>query len=261
MSENDVASRARAPERLSLPPELMDLPTSRPGHRHVALLSLLLSLTCACGANGAGARPSPSPSPPVVFGFAGVSSNDRIDEVKAIRATISWTIEPVVVRGYSVSTWIAFAIPTPGHGVSNRIAQIGWIETDPGDPRLFWEWGLSSTETHRQIGKPVQRGVPLAVELDMASDGTLSFLADGVAVGSATVPWTPTAIGGFVETHIPSEYLPGSATQPEILARFEEEVAGNWTAYSGQVFTTNPQFRVSVASDRSIRIWDDRQPT
>jgi len=203
---------------------------------------------------------SPSPSPPVVYGFAGLNASESVDQVEGLRATITWTVEPVIVPGYSVSTWIAFAVATPGHGESNRIAQIGWIETDPGRAHLFWEWGTSTADSHKQIGKAVELGLPLNVEVDLDRSGELTFLADAVAVGTARIPWVPTAIGAFAETHTTTEYLPGSSSLPEVLSGFQEKVAGTWMPYNGHVLTTSPQFRVNVSSDNSVLIWDVRQP-
>ncbi len=225
----------------------------------VALSSLLAS---ACGGLSTSTTAvSPSPSPPVVYGFAGLNTSENVDQVEGLRATITWTVQPVIVPGYSVSTWIAFAVATPGHGVSNRIAQIGWIETDPGQAHLFWEWGTSTADNHKQIGKAVEPGLPLNVEVDLDRNGELTFFADAVAVGTATVPWVPTATGALAETHTTTEYLPGSSSRPEVLSGFQENVAGRWMPYTGHVFTTSPQFRVNVSSDNSVLIWDVRQPT
>jgi hypothetical protein len=217
----------------------------------------LIGSGCGFGPPATADRPA-TPSPTVVYGFAGVDTSDNVEHVEALRATITWTVEPVIVRGYSVSTWIAFAVAAPGHGVSNQIAQIGWIETDPGEPHVFWEWGSSSNDSHRQIGDPVHRGVPLHVELDFAADGTVTFIANGTEVGRGDVAWTPTAIGAFAETHMDAEYLPGSSAEPEVIDTFEEKTGTRWTRYSGRVLTTSDKFHVIVAPDGAIRIWDER---
>jgi hypothetical protein len=228
----------------------------------LVLLAALPSLfASACGGlSRSTTSVSSSPSPPVVYGFAGLNSSENVEQVEGIRATFRWTVEPVIVPGYSVSTWIAFAVATPGQGISNRIAQIGWIETDSAQPHVFWEWG-TSTSNHKQIGRAVESGVPLNVEVDIDRSGNLTFIADNIALGTATVPWAPTAIGAFAETHTATEYLPGSSTQPETLTDVQEKVAGNWLPYSGRVLTTDPHFRVRVSPDNSVLIWDVRQPT
>lgn len=231
--------------------------------RHAGLIAALpILLASACESPSTSTTSvSPSSSLPVVYGFAGVNTGENAAQVEGLRATITWTVEPVIVPGYPVSTWIALAVATPGQGVSNQIAQIGWIETNPGQPHLFWEWGTSTADSHKQIGKAVEPGPPLNVEVDRDGSGKITFLADGVAIGTATVPWVPTAVGAFAETHTTAEYLPGSSSRPEILSRFQEETDGNWSPYAGRVLTTSPQFRVNVASDNSVLIWDARQPT
>src|SRR5712691_5004282 len=138
----------------------------------VALSSLLAS---ACGGLSTSTTAvSPSPSPPVVYGFAGLNTSENAAQVEGLRATITWTVEPVIVPGYSVSTWIALAVATPGQGVSNQIAQIGWIETETGQPHLFWEWGTSTSDSHKQIGKAVEPGLPLKVEVDLDRSGGIT---------------------------------------------------------------------------------------
>lgn len=237
--------------------------TARACFRHAGLIAALPSLlTSACGGPSTSITSvSPSPSPPVVYGFAGLNTGENAAQMEGLRATITWTVEPVIVPGYSVSTWIALAVATPGQGVSNEIAQIGWIETDPRQPHLFWEWGASPADSHKQIGKAVEPGSPLNVEVDLDRSGKITFLADAAAIGTATVPWVPTAAGAFAETHTTTEYLPGSSSQPEMLSSFQERIAGKWLPYAGRVLTTSPQFRVNVSSDNSVLIWDARQPT
>jgi hypothetical protein len=159
---------------------------------------------------------------------------------------------------YSVSTWIAFGAPQ-GLGWSNRIAQVGWIQTDPGPPRLFWEWGTSQSDTQKQVGAEVKVGRPLNVEVDRDGLGTYSFYADNVLLGKGSVSWTPTDLGVFVETHNPAEFLPGTVTAPELITGLEQEVGGKWVPYVGRVLTTRDQFRVEVSSDGSVSIWDVRQ--
>jgi len=176
-----------------------------------------------------------------------------------LRATMTWTVPPRLVQGYPVSTWIAFAVPSGGHGVSLQIAQVGWIEIDPGEPHVFWEWGTSSSDSHRLLGRAVQLGLPLKVEIERANDGGVTFYADDVVLGTAYVPWTPTAAGAFAETHVVSEYLPGSRSQPEVISGFDEKAGGRWVPYAGQVFTTSSQFHVTLSADNAVRIWDDRQ--
>lgn len=235
------------------------MPILRQGLNRTVGVSLTV-LIVACGAlSGPKGTPSTSSSPPVAFDFAGVNTKANVQEVDGLRATMTWTVPPRLLPGYSVSTWIAFAAPTDGHGVSQRIAQVGWIEIDPGDPHVFWEWATSSSDSHRQIGRAVQRGLPLKVEIDRDSNSGFTFYADDVVLGTTSVPWTPTAVGAFAETHVSSEYLPGSASQPEIISRFEEKVGGRWVPYAGQVLTTSSQFRVTVSTDNAVRIWDVRQ--
>jgi len=130
-----------------------------------------------------------------------LNTSENAAQVEGLRATITWTVEPVIVPGYSVSTWIALGVASPGEGVSNQIAQIGWIETDPGQPHLFWEWGTSTADSHKQIGKAVEPGLPLNVEVDLDHSGEITFFVDAQAIGTASVPWVPTAIGAFAETH------------------------------------------------------------
>jgi len=231
--------------------------------RHAGLIAALLGLLAsACGGPSTSTKPTtPNPSPPVVYSFAGLNTSENAAQVGGLRATITWTVEPVIVPGYSVSTWIALAVATPGQGVSNQIAQIGWIETEPGQPHLFWEWGTSTSDIHKQIGKAVEPGIPLHVEVDLDRSGGITFFADDESTGTAAIPWVPTAIGAFAETHTTTEYLPGSSSHPEMLNGFQEQVAGKWVPYAGSELTTSPQFRVKVSSDNSVLIWDVRQPT
>ena len=209
-------------------------------------------------------RPSPvrqTPSPPVAFSFAGVQTDANVSDLDALRATVTWTVEPVLIPGYAASTWIAFAAPGGSGGVSYQIAQVGWIESDPGDPHLFWEWGTTSSDHHQQIGTAIQRGVPLNLEIDRDGNGLFTFYANNLALGTGQVSWTPTAAGAFAETHLASEYLPGSEAQPELVTSFEEKAGGQWISYAGQALTTRSDFRVTIAADLSLRIWDVRQPT
>jgi hypothetical protein len=97
------------------------------------------------------------------------------------------------------------------------------------------------------------------VEIDRDSDGRFSVIADGSRLGTASVPWTSTAVGAFAETHLPTEFLPGSAAEPELISGFQEEVGGTWFPYTGRALTTNSQFRVAMVGDHTIQIWDIRQ--
>lgn len=222
------------------------------------LIVVLLGLSSACGSLSAGRT---SPSPAVAFDFAGLSSKDNVDQVDGLRATIMWTVPPKLMPGpeYAVSTWVAFAAPQGLGGVSYRIAQIGWMQTDTVHPRLFWEWGTSQTDTQIQFGADVDVARPLNVELDRDLSGTYSFYADHVLLGKGTVSWTATNVGVFAETHNPSEYLPGTATEPELITDLEQRVGGRWVPFVGTVLTSRDQFRVDVSSDGSVRIWDVRQ--
>lgn len=102
-------------------------------------------------------------------------------------------------------------------------------------------------------------GQPLKVEIDRDFGGHFTFYSNDVDLGTAGVAWTSTAAGAFAETHLRSEYLPGSARQPITVSQFEKKVGGRWTPYMGQVLSTSSQFRVSVSADYSVQIWDVRQ--
>jgi len=222
------------------------------------LLVLLLGpFSSACGSHSiAGATPSPA----VVYDFAGLNAKQNVDQVEGLRATIRWTVPPKVIPGYSVSTWIAFAAPQGLGGVSHRIAQVGWIETDPGHPRLFWEWETSQADSQKQLGAEVKAGRPLNVEIERDGLGTYNFYADNLLLGKGSVSWTPTSVGVFTETHNPAELLPGNASHPELIAGLEQKVGGSWVPYVGEVLTTRAQFRVDLSPDGTVRIWDVRQP-
>jgi hypothetical protein len=222
------------------------------------LMAVLLgqfSLTC-----GSPSSATVTPSPAVEYDFAGLTAKESVDQVEGLRATITWTVPPKLIPGYPVSTWIAFASPQGLGGVSYRIAQVGWIETNPGHPRLFWEWGTSKSEHQNQVGADVKVGHPLNLEIDRDGLGTYSFYADNVLLGKGSVSWTPTSLGVFAETHNPAEFLPGTATKPELITGLEQKVGGKWVPYVGGVLATRAQFRVEVSPDRSVHIWDVRQP-
>jgi hypothetical protein len=226
----------------------------------IAVLIALLSSSCGLLPSARATHsPSRSPSPAVVYDFAGLTASDGVEQIQALRATITWTVPPQLIPGYGVSTWIAFAAPKGSGGVSYRIAQVGWLENDPGHPRLFWEWGTSQPDTHGQLGDEVKEAHPLYLEIDRDGPGTYSFYADTVLLGTASVSWAPTALGVFVEIHNPAELLPGTATEPELITGLEEKIGGKWAPFSGQVLATRAQFRVEVSPDGSIRIWDVRQ--
>jgi hypothetical protein len=173
-----------------------------------------------------------------------------------------WTVPPKLIPGpeYAVSTWIAFAAPQGLGGVSYRIAQVGWMQTDTGPPRLFWEWGTSLSDTQLQLGAEVKEASPLSVEIDTDGLGTFSFYAENVLLGKGSVSWTATDTGVFAETHNPTEFLPGTMTEPETITGLEQRVGGRWVPYAGTVLTSRTQFRVDVSPDGSVRIWDVRQP-
>jgi len=218
---------------------------------------LLGQFSLACGStSSAGATPSQA----VVYDFAGLNAKQNVDQVEGLRATITWTVPPKLIPGYSVSSWIAFAAPQGLGGVSHRIAQVGWIETDPGHPRLFWEWGTSQSDSQKQLGADVKVGRPVNVEIDRDGLGIYSFYADNVLMGKGSVSWTPTDLGVFAETHNPAEFLPGNATEPELITGLEQKVGGKWVPYVGEVLTTRTEFRVDVSPDGSVHIWDIRQP-
>jgi hypothetical protein len=194
-----------------------------------------------------------------MYDFAGLNAKENVDQVEGLRATITWTVPPKLIPGYSVSTWIAFAAPQGLGSVSHRIAQVGWIETDPGHPRLFWEWGTSQSDAKKQLGADVKVGRPLNVEIDRDAFGTYSFYADNLLLGKGSVSWTPTKVGVLAETHNPAEFLPGTATKPEVITDLEQKVGGKWVPYVGEVLTTHAQFRVDVSPDGTVHIWDSRQ--
>jgi len=227
----------------------------------IAWAVAIASVALACGGS---AHATPSQSPNVVYGFAGLTAEDKDDEVQALRATITWTVAPRSSSPYSVSTWIAFAAPagdtTGGNGVSYRIVQIGWIQKSPNDYRLFWEWDTSPTDHHFKTGGKVEPGMPLRAEIDRDTQVGFTLHANDVLLASVQVGWTPTSIGIFAETHSPTDYLPGSSAKPEIISGLEREVGGRWAPYQGSVFSTNDQYRVSVGiDDPSVVIWDARQ--
>lgn len=219
----------------------------------------------SCGGQTHAAATS-SPSANVAYGFAGLTGQDRSDEIQRLRATITWTVAPRSTTAYSVSTWIAFAAPSgtsdaspPGSaGVSYRIVQIGWIQKAPNDYRLFWEWDNSQSDHHLRIGDKVDLGRPLQVEIDRDRGG-FTLAANGVQQDSVRVAWTPTVLGTFAETHDPNDYLPGSSAQPEVISDFQEEISGQWRPYEGDVFSSADQYRTKVMPDNSILIWDTRQ--
>ena len=229
------------------------------GPRRNLLIVVLLGLSLACGSLSSS---KPTPAPAVVFDFAGLSAKENVDQVEGLRATIIWTVPPKLIPGpeYAVSTWIAFAAPQGLGGVSYRIAQVGWMQTDSGHPRLFWEWGTSLSDTQRQVGVDVKESRSLHVEVDWDGLGTFSFYADDVLLGKGSVSWIPTDVGAFVETHNPAEFLPGTATEPELITGLEQKVRGKWVPYAGKVLTSRAEFRVDVSPDGSVRIWDVRQP-
>jgi hypothetical protein len=228
------------------------------GPPRTVLLVVLLGLSSACGSLSSA---TPTPSPAVVFDFAGLNAKENGDQVEGLRATIMWTVPPKLIPGpeYSVSTWIAFAAPQGLGGVSYRIAQVGWMQTDTGHPRLFWEWGTSLADTQRLVGADVNEASPLKVEVDWDGLGTYSFYADNVLLGKGSVSWTPTDVGVFAETHNPAEFLPGTTTEPELITGLEQKVGGRWVPYHGTVLTSRAEFRVDVSQDGSVRIWDVRQ--
>ena len=229
------------------------------GPLRTLVIVVLLGLSSACGSVS---TTTPTPSPAVVFDFAGLSAKESVDQVEGLRATIMWTVPPKLIPGpeYAVSTWIAFAAPQGLGGVSYRIVQVGWMQTDTGHPRLFWEWGTSLSDTQRQLGADVKVARPLNVEVDRDGPGTYSFYADNVLLGKGMVSWTATDVGVFAETHNPAEFLPGTATEPELITGLEQKVGGKWVPYAGKVLTSRAEFRVDVSSDGSVRIWDARQP-
>jgi hypothetical protein len=218
------------------------------------LVVALLGLSSACGSTS---RATPTPSPAVVFDFAGLYARENVDQVEGLRATITWTVPG---PEYAVSTWIAFAAPQGLGGVSYRIAQVGWMQSDSGRPRLFWEWGTSLSDTQRQVGADVKEARPLKLEVDWDGLGTYSFYADSVLLGKGSVSWTPTDVGVFAETHNPPEFLPGTMNEPELITGLEQKVGGRWVPYAGTVLTSRAEFRVDVLQDGSVRIWDVRQP-
>jgi hypothetical protein len=222
-------------------------------------LVVLLGFSSACGSPSSA---TPTPSPPVVFDFAGLYTNENVDRIEGLRATIMWTVPPQLIPGreYAVSSWIAFAAPEGLGGVSYRIAQVGWMQSDTGPPRLFWEWGTSLADTQRQVGADVKVARPLKVEVDWDGVGRYSFYADNVLLGKGSVSWSPTSVGVFVETHNPAEFLPGTMTEPELITGLEQKVGGRWVPFAGKVLTSRPQFHVDVSPDGSVRIWDVRQP-
>jgi hypothetical protein len=224
--------------------------------RAMVIAVLLAQFSLACGSQSSAIA---TPSPAVEYDFAGLNSKEHVDQVEGLRATITWTVPPKLIPGYPVSTWIAFASPQGLGGVSYRIAQVGWIETDPGHPRLFWEWGSSKSEHQNQVGADVKVGHPLNLEIDRDGFGTYSFYADNVLLGKGSVSWTPTSLGVFAETHNPAEFLPGTATQAELITGLEQKVCRQWVPFIGDVLTTRAQFRVEVLPDRSVHIWDIRQ--
>ena len=205
-----------------------------------------------------GTPPSTASTAPVIYGFAGVNQTANAGTVTAIRASISWTVPPKMVDGHPVSTWIAFANASAGTGVSYRIAQVGWIQTQSEQPRVFWEWGSSKADSHKQYGAQLVLGRALEVEVDLTG-ATYSFYANGVALGSGLTSWSPTAVGAFAETQDPSEYLPGSSGQPEVISAIAEKINGKWMPYSGEVLTTRPVYHVTAFDDGSVHIWDGRQ--
>lgn len=229
------------------------------GPRRTVLILVLLGLSSACGSVSTATT---SPSPSVAYDFAGLNSQEKVDQVDALRATITWTVPPKLIPGpeYGVSTWIAFAAPQGLGGVSYRIAQVGWMQTDAGHPHLFWEWGTSQSDTQRQLGADVTVARPLNVEIDRDGPGMYSFYADHVLLGKGTVSWAATYVGVFAETHNPAEFLPGSATEPELITGLEQKVGGKWAPYSGKILTSRTEFRVDASRDGFVRIWDVRQP-
>jgi len=203
----------------------------------------------------------------VAYSFAGLTGQDKSDEIQALRATITWTVAPRSATAYSVSTWIAFAAPSgtsddsqpaAGTRVSYRIVQIGWIQKAQDDYRLFWEWDNSQSDHHFHTGDRVELGKPLEVELDR-DEGGFTVVANGVQQDSVQITWAPTAMGAFAETHDPDDYLPGSSAQPEVISDFQEEISGHWKPYVGDVFSSIEQYRVNNTTDNRVLIWDTRQ--
>jgi hypothetical protein len=228
------------------------------GPRRKVLVGVLLGLSSACGSLSSATT---TPSAAVAFDFAGLKANENVDQVEGLRATMVWTVPPKLIPGpeYAVSTWIAFAAPQGLGGVSYRIAQVGWIQSDPGNPRLFWEWGTSQSDTQMQLGADVQEASPLTVEIDTDGLGTYSFYANNLLLGKGSVSWTATDTGVFAETHNPAEFLPGTATEPELITGLEQKVGGKWLPYVGKVLTSRAQFRADVSPAGSVSIWDVRQ--
>src|SRR5256885_7785998 len=155
--------------------------------RAVVIVVVVDLLSSACGVRSGTVA---SPSPAVVFSFAGLNAKENVDQVEGFRASITWTVPPKVIRGrdYAVSTWIAFGAPQGSGGWSHRIAQVGWIVTDPGHPTIFWEWGTEQSDTQKQLGADVKAARPLKVEIDREGRGTYRFYADGLLLGKGTAP-------------------------------------------------------------------------
>jgi hypothetical protein len=221
----------------------------------------IASLSVACFGPG---RATASPSPNVVYGFAGLTAEDKNDEVHGLRATIVWAAAPRATSPYSVSTWIAFAAPSGGNsggasGVSYRIVQIGLTEKTPNEYHVFWEWDNSSTDHHFRTGMQIALGTPIRVEIDHDAFGAFTLYANDVQQASVHMTWVPTAIGVFAETHDPADYLPGSQNSPEIISGMNQKVAGRWVPYQGGVLNTNAHYRTSDRADGSVLIWDERQ--
>ena len=189
------------------------------GRPRTVLVVVLLGLSSACGSTSSA---TPTPSPAVVFNFAGLYAKENVDQVEGLRTTIMWTVPPKLIPGpeYAVSTWIAFAAPQGLGGVSYRIAQVGWMQTDSGHPRLFWEWGTSLSDTQRQVGADVKEARPLKVEVDWDGRGTYSFYADNVLLGNGSVSWTPTDVGVFAENAQSGRVLAGHYDRKIIIPFF-----------------------------------------
>jgi len=229
----------------------------------VAVISwgALASLSVACVGPS---RATPSPSVNVVYGFAGLTAEDRNDEVDSLRATIVWTTAPRAISPYGVSTWIGYAAPTEdnsagANGVSYRIVQIGLIQKSPNDFRLFWEWDSSPTDHHFKTGAKVALGTAVRFEIDHDEMGSFTLYANEVEQASVRVTWVPTAIGVFAETHSSDDYLPGSQESPAIISGLDQRVAGRWARYQGSVLITNDHYRISNRADGSELVWDSRQ--
>jgi len=221
--------------------------------------SILVYIVFLSGCTGTAAPHGPSAPALPPYNFAGFEASSAGDRVQAVRATITWSVQPITSDGSAQATWIGiFGQTDPVAHLSFRTAQIGWKQIGSGPPRLFWEWGIDRSHFTIHYGDVVGPSQSLAVEVARLGEHDYRFFADGAVVGETSLPWQASYLSAAAETRHPSDLMAGTAQSPETISDIGVEISGQWHHIAGPAFSTNSNYRASVDSTDRILIWDVR---